>query len=72
MFIAGIVGFNVFFAILYTLKWKYFYCCKKEYKINAFNLEKTFHKLRNEQNDEGHSTDDEEIYETAKRIYLAQ
>jgi hypothetical protein len=38
--------------------------------VSAFNLERTFSKLRAAQGDEGHSSDDEEIYQTAKHIYL--
>lgn len=69
MFLAGIVVFRVFFATLYVIKWKWRYAFDKAYKIKTYNLEKTFHKLRADQNDDGHSSDDEEIYQTAKRIY---
>lgn len=33
-------------------------------------MERTFHKLRADQNDDGHSSDDEEIYQAAKRIFM--
>ena len=62
--------FRVIFAILYVLKWKFRYCCDKKYKIKTYNLDRNFAKLRAEQNDDGHSSDDEEIYQAAKRIYL--
>lgn len=70
LFLAGIVVFRVFFASLYVCKWKWRYNCKKEYKVQTFNLERNFSKLRAAQGDEGHSSDDEEIFQTAKRIYL--
>lgn len=69
-FLAAIVVFRVFFAILYVCKWKCRYCCNKNYKIKTYNLDKNFAKLRADQNDDGHSSDDEEIYQAAKRIYL--
>lgn len=68
--LAGIVVFRVFFATLYVCKWKWRYNCNKKYRVKTFNLERTFAKLRAAQVDEGHSSDDEEIYQTAKRIYL--
>ena len=72
LFLAGIVVFRVFFAVLYVCKWKWRYNCNKKYKIQTYNLERNFNKLRREQNDDGHSTDDEEIYQAAKMIYLAR
>ena len=62
--------FRVFFAILYVCKWKFRYGCDKKYKIKTYNLDRNFAKLRADQTDDGHSSDDEEIYQAAKRIYL--
>ena len=42
MFLAGIVVFRVFFALLYVCKWKFRYCCKDKYKVNTYSLEETF------------------------------
>ena len=33
MYLAGIVVFRVFFAILHTFKWKFRFCCNKKYRI---------------------------------------
>jgi len=70
MVLAGMVIFRVFFSTIYVIKWKFRYCCNKKYKIKRFNLEKTWQK-RSKQEDEGLSSDDEDIYLKAKRIYLA-
>ena len=70
LFLAGLVVFRVIFAFFYVCKWKWRYNFNKAYKIKEFNLERNFRKLRADQNDDGFSSDDEEIYETAKRIYL--
>ena len=70
MFLAGIVVFRVFFAVLYVCKWKWRYNFNDAYKVEEYNLEKTFRKLRNKtgEDDDGFSSDDQEIYETAKRM----
>ena len=75
LFLAGLVIYKVIFATIYVCKWKCRYNCKKEYKVKRYNLEKNFRKMRAKQDDEegeGNSSDDDAIYEIAKRIYLAE
>jgi len=62
MFIAGLVIFRVVFATCYVCKWKCRYNCDKKYKIKRFNLEKNFRKMRQKQDNEDGSSDDEDIY----------
>lgn len=69
VFLASLVIFRVFFAAIYVCKWKCRYACSKKYRVTEYNLEKNFAKLRADEH-EGDSSDDMEIYETAKRIYL--
>ena len=61
--------FRVFFASIYICKWKWRYNFNKAYLVTPYNLERTYRKIRKEQKDHGFSSDDEEIYEAAKRIY---
>ena len=70
LFLAFLVCYRVFFALLYVCKWKWRYNFNPAYKVTTYNLERTFRKLRTDQDDDGFSSDDEEIYEAAKRIYL--
>jgi len=70
MILAGMVVFKVFFATIYVIKWKFRYCCNKKYKISRFSLEKTWQKRVKKEEDDGFSSDDEDIYQKAKRIYL--
>jgi len=70
MFLAALVIFRVIFATIYVCKWKWRYNFNKNYRVTEYNLERTFRKLRNNQQDDGFSSDDEEIYQAAKRIYL--
>lgn len=67
MYLAGIVLFRVFFAILHTIKWKFRFCCNKKYKIEEYNLEKTFKKIKKDPKTE--STDDEQMDQEAERIF---
>ena len=59
IYLAGIVVFRVFFALLHTCKWKWRFCCSKKYRIESYNLEKAFRKLKKESRTGGESTDDE-------------
>ena len=59
MYLAGIVIFRVFFAILHTIKWKWRFCCNKKYRIQSYNLEKAFKKIKKDPRTE--STDDEQM-----------
>ena len=59
IYLAGIVVFRVFFATLHTCKWKWRFCCSKKYRIESYNLEKAFRKLKKESRTGGESTDDE-------------
>ena len=61
LYLAGIVVFRVFFAILHTIKWKWRFCCNKKYKIQEYNLEIAFKKLKKEARTGGESTDDEDM-----------
>ena len=75
MFLASLVIYKVIFATIYVCKWKCRYNCKKEYKVKRYNLEKNFRKMRAKQDDEegeGNSSDDDAIFEIAKKIYLAE
>ena len=73
MFLAGLVVYRVTFATCYVCKWKCRYNCDKRYKVKRYNLEKNFRKMRQKQDDEeGNSSDDNDIYEAAKKIYLEE
>ena len=59
MFIAGIVIFKVFFAIINIVKWRCRYCCNKRYKIKAtYSIEKEFKKLRKKDAESSDDADD--------------
>lgn len=38
LYLAALVVFRIFFAVIYILKWKCRYCCSKKYKVNRVNL----------------------------------
>ena len=59
MYLAGVVVFKVFFAILFVLKWQCRYATNKNYKISEYNLERTFKELKKGKED-AESTDDVE------------
>lgn len=69
LFLAWIVVFRVFFASIYICKWKWRYAFNPAYKVGMYNLERTYRKLRQNKKDGDLSSDDEEIYEAARRIY---
>ena len=69
LYLAGIVVFRVFFATLHTCKWKWRFCCSKKYRIESYNLEKAFRKLKKESRTGGESTDDEQMEEEAEKIF---
>ena len=68
LFLAGIVVFRVTFASIYVGKWKWRYCCNKKYRVQEYNLEKVYSKMRQKQQDDNFSSDDEDIYQLAKNI----
>ena len=61
--------FRVFFAILHTIKWKWRFCCNKKYKIQEYNLEAAFKKLKKEARTGGDSTDDEDMAKQAEELF---
>ena len=72
LFLAGIVVYKVVFAALYVCKWKYRYNFDKKFQVHEFSLDRAFHMLRDKQGadeDGAHSTDDEEVYKAARRIF---
>ena len=38
LYLASLVAFRCLFASLYICKWKFRYCCKKEFKVENVNL----------------------------------
>jgi hypothetical protein len=60
MYLAGLVVFRVFFAILYLLLWRCRYGCFKSYEVKTFNLEDEFKRVKKSSVD-GDSTDDEQM-----------
>ena len=46
MYLAGVVVFRVFFGLLYVIKWQCRYMHSKNYKIDEYNLESKFKKLK--------------------------
>ena len=46
MYLAGVVVFRFFFAFLYVIKWQCRYLHSKKYKIDEYNLESTFKKIK--------------------------
>ena len=46
MYLAGVVVFRFVFALLYVLKWQCRYSYNVRYKINEYNLESKFKKLK--------------------------
>ena len=69
MILAGMVIFRVIFSTIYVIKWKCRYNRDPRYKIKPFNLEKIWQK-RSKKDDDGFSSDDEEIHLIAERICL--
>ena len=66
MFLAFIVVFRVFFALIYVCQWKWRYNFNEKYQIKNYNLEQAYSKLRKKAKVEEESSDDQEIYETAR------
>ena len=46
MYLAGVVVFRFVFALLYVIKWQCRYLHSKKYKIDEYNLESKFKKLK--------------------------
>lgn len=46
MTLASLVIFRVFFCILYMIKWKYRFWFSKAYKIETYNLDSEFKRLK--------------------------
>ena len=67
MFLAGIVVFRVFFAILYVLKWKFRYCCKSAYRVKKKSLKDSYNNIMKAwKKGEVQSSDDEETFKKAR------
>lgn len=67
MYLASIVVFKVFFAILYVLKWQCRYMRNPKYQISAYNLEMNFKKMKKNAN-AAESSDDREDREHIAKI----
>ena len=70
MYLAGVVVFRFVFALLYVIKWQCRYLHSKKYKIDEYNLESKFKKLKKNK-DQQESSDDiedrENLLATAKK-----
>ena len=60
MYLAGVVIFRFIFAFMYVIKWQCRYLHSKKYKINEYNLESKFKKLKRNNNAQESSDDRED------------
>lgn len=60
LFLAGIICFATFFALLYTLIWWCRYACMRAYKIEEQNIPKEFQRIKSK-NVDGESSEEEDI-----------
>lgn len=70
MYLAAVVIFRVFFAVLYVIKWQCRYSNSTKYMIQEYNLESEFRKLKKNKDQQESSDDKEDIEfleEKAKR-----
>ena len=60
MYLAGVVVFRFVFALLYVMKWQCRYLHSKKYKIDEYNLESKFKKLKKNKEQQESSDDIED------------
>ena len=60
MYLAGVVIFRVFFAILFVIKWQWRFAFNPKYKIEENNLEREFKRLKKDKDCQESSDDIED------------
>ena len=68
IYLAALVLFRVIFSVIYILLWKFRYNCQGKYKVEERNLTQEVKRIR-KTNENGESTDDEEINAQLDQFY---
>ena len=69
MYLATLVCFRSFFAALYVIKWRFRYNYNKKYQVKEHDLAKIFKDMKRNPNQNGDSSDDEQVQKGFKDYY---